>query len=170
MLCYNSSRCHGSSREPDAIDFQEHPHCSVTEWQDSCLAQLKNESWGQRRVSKAIDGFIKWGYRESFRSERGLNGLPLRDLSGSCLLRTDWEACGLENLVPSWFSFFLKFLFINERHREKEAGTQAEGEAEAWCGTQSQDPGIMTWAKGRCLSTEPPGIPRETLDFEGIFR
>ena len=46
-------------------------------------------------------------------------------------------------------SFFLRFyLFIHERQREREAETQAEGEAGsmqgAQCGTQSQDPRIMT--------------------------
>ena len=45
------------------------------------------------------------------------------------------------------------------RDTEKEAETQAEGEAgslqEAQCGTRSQDPRIMTRAKGRCPFTEP---------------
>ena len=40
------------------------------------------------------------------------------------------------------------------RDTEEEAETQAEGEADslwiAQCGTQSQDPGIMIQAKGRC--------------------
>ena len=55
---------------------------------------------------------------------------------------------------------FLKILFIYswETEREKKAETQAEEEADsmqrAWCGTCSQDPEIMTWAKGRYL-TEP---------------
>ena len=44
---------------------------------------------------------------------------------------------------------------MHERYREAE--TQAEGEAgclrEARCGTRSQDPGISTWAEGRCSTT-----------------
>ena len=46
------------------------------------------------------------------------------------------------------------------RDTEGEAETQAEGEASslqgAQCGTGFQDLGIMTWADGRCSTTEPP--------------
>ena len=63
--------------------------------------------------------------------------------------------------------YFFKILFIHERHREAEI--QAEGEAGsppgAWCGTQSQNPRIRTWAKGRCSITEPPRCLRFTLLF-----
>ena len=49
------------------------------------------------------------------------------------------------------------------RHREREAETQAAGEAGslrgARCGTRSRDPGIMPWAEGRCSTAEPPGAP-----------
>ena len=49
------------------------------------------------------------------------------------------------------------------RDTEREADTQAEGEAgsmkEAGCGTWSQDPGIMPWAKGRRQTAEPPRYP-----------
>ena len=49
------------------------------------------------------------------------------------------------------------------RDTHTEAETQAEGEAgslqEAWCRTQSQDPGITTWAQARCSTTEPPRCP-----------
>ena len=61
--------------------------------------------------------------------------------------------------------FFLKifYLFIHKRQGEREPETQAEGEAGsmqgAWCGTRSQDPGIMTWTKDRCSTTEPPRCP-----------
>ena len=55
--------------------------------------------------------------------------------------------------------FFFKkrfYLFIHESHGERGRDT-GRGEAGfmqgAWCGTQSQDPGIMTWAKGRCSAT-----------------
>ena len=55
------------------------------------------------------------------------------------------------------FLFFLKiYLFMHERHRKREAETQAEREAgsvqEAWCGTPSQDYRIMPWVEGRCLN------------------
>ena len=49
------------------------------------------------------------------------------------------------------------------RNTQREAETQAEGEAGflwgAQCGTQSQDPKIMTGAKGRCSTTELPRCP-----------
>ena len=54
--------------------------------------------------------------------------------------------------LPFFFLLFKKSLysFINERQREREVETQAEGEAGslqgAQCGTRSQDSGIMTWA------------------------
>ena len=51
------------------------------------------------------------------------------------------------------------------RDTEREAETQAEGEAGslqgARCRTQSQDPRITIWAKGS--TTEPPGIPQMLL-------
>ena len=58
--------------------------------------------------------------------------------------------------------FFLRFhFFIHERHREAE--TQAERVAGslqgAQYGTRSQDPRIMTWAKGRCSTIEPSRHP-----------
>ena len=62
-------------------------------------------------------------------------------------------------------TFFKKILFIHERKRkiEREAKTQAEGEAGsrqgAWCGTQSWDFRIMPWAEGRHQTPEPPRCP-----------
>ena len=56
------------------------------------------------------------------------------------------------------------------RNTEREAETQSQGEASsrrgARCGTRSRDPGIMTWAKGRCLTTEPPRCPCDALSTE----
>ena len=57
--------------------------------------------------------------------------------------------------------FFFKILFIYswQTHRvgEREAETQAEGEAGsmqgAWCGTPTRESGITRWAKGRCSTT-----------------
>ena len=57
------------------------------------------------------------------------------------------------------------YLFIHSfvRDTEREAETWAEGEAGsirgAWWRSWSQDSGIMTWAKGRCSTIEPP-VPR----------
>ena len=44
---------------------------------------------------------------KALRSERDPDRLPLRAYSDSLLLRTDWEACGLEILVWSWFELGL---------------------------------------------------------------
>ena len=53
------------------------------------------------------------------------------------------------------------------REREREAETQAEGEAGSMRGaqrrTQSQDPRIVPWAKGRRQTAEPPRDPPDTL-------
>ena len=61
---------------------------------------------------------------------------------------------------------FLKILFIHLRYKDtKREHKQREGQREmeegAWCRTWSQDPGIMTWAKGRGSTTEPPRHPKE---------
>ena len=44
--------------------------------------------------------------------------------------------------------FFFKILFIQERHRKRNAEAEAEGETGslrgAQCGTRSQDPGIIS--------------------------
>ena len=60
------------------------------------------------------------------------------------------------------FFFFLRF-YLFMRDTEKETETQAEGEVGslrgARRGTQSQDPGITPWAKGRRSTAEPPRGP-----------
>ena len=63
----------------------------------------------------------------------------------------------------SLFFFFKIYLFTKEREKEK-AWAGAEGEAdtaERWApyGARSQDPGIMTWAKGRRLTDSAPQAP-----------
>ena len=70
-------------------------------------------------------------------------------------------------ISPSWVLFFLlffkHFIYLFMRDAETEAETQAEGEVGslqgAQWGTQSQDPGITPWAKGRRSTTEPPMCP-----------
>ena len=56
------------------------------------------------------------------------------------------------------------YLFIHERHREREAKTQAEGEAGsmqgAQCRTRSRDSRITPWAEGRYSTFEPPTHPK----------
>ena len=52
------------------------------------------------------------------------------------------------------------YLFIHEKHREREADTKTEGEAGARFRTRSQDPGSQPlWAKCRRSTTEPPRHP-----------
>ena len=69
-----------------------------------------------------------------------------------------------------YIDFFFKILFIYSWKTEREAETQAEGEAGslqgAWCGTQSQDPGITPWTEGRCSTTK---LPRCFLTIFYIF-
>ena len=52
------------------------------------------------------------------------------------------------------FIYFKDFIYLFMRDTEREAETQAEGEAGSMqgapCGTRSRDPWITTWAKGRC--------------------
>ena len=88
---------------------------------------------------------------------------PLRFLSS--LPYTPIKHSGFNSNVtwPSILSFLKKiYLFIHERHRERKAEPETEPEGEAgsmqgaWCGTPSQDHGIMPWAEGRCSTTEPP--------------
>ena len=56
--------------------------------------------------------------------------------------------------------------------REREAETQAEGEAGstqgAQCGTRSQDSRIVPWAEGRRETSEPPRDPHNFL-FTNLF-
>ena len=60
--------------------------------------------------------------------------------------------------------FFKDFIYLFIRDTERETETQAKGKAGslqgAWCGTWPQDSGIMTWAKGRVSTTEPPRFPQ----------
>ena len=70
--------------------------------------------------------------------------------------------------APGWLSqlslfFFKKFFFFKDFIYSWETQTQAEGEAGspqgAQCRTWSQNSRIMTWAKGRHLTAEPPRCP-----------
>ena len=76
----------------------------------------------------------------------------------------EWSVCQVNLCFWNSSEVFLKnyFIYLFMRDTEGEAETQAEGEADrVWCGTRSQNPRIMTWAKVRCSITEPPRLPRE---------
>ena len=63
--------------------------------------------------------------------------------------------------------FFKDFIYLFMRDTEREAETQAEGEAGSmqgtWCGTPSRDSGIMLWAEGRRSTAEPPRCPSSII-------
>ena len=80
-----------------------------------------------------------------------------------CLLYILWNHRS-KGLIGFKVLFFLRFyLFMRHTQREREAETQAEGEAGsmpgAWCGTRYRDPRITPWAQGRCSTAEPPRRP-----------
>jgi len=70
---------------------------------------------------------------------------------------------------PVFFFFFKDFIYSFDRDRHSERGNTSRvsgrgrsrlpAERGAWCGARSQDSEIMTWAEGRCLTTEPPRHP-----------
>ena len=73
--------------------------------------------------------------------------------------------------LPFFFSLFNRFyLFVWQRERAQAGGAADRGRGRnrpsekqgAWCGAQSQDPRIMTWAEGRRLTdwvTQAPLLP-----------
>lgn len=71
-----------------------------------------------------------------------------------------WEFC-VKYITEEAYGFFNNiYLFMRDRerqrHRQRKKPAPLWG---AWCGTQSQNPGIMTWTKGRHSITEPPRCP-----------
>ena len=74
-------------------------------------------------------------------------------------------------------NFFKDFIYLFMRHRErgKDIGrrrSRLPGRG-AWCGTWSQDPRIMLWAKGRCSTTGLPRCPTNNFklrDFHIKFQ
>ena len=62
------------------------------------------------------------------------------------------------------YIFFFFFFVIHERHTEREAETQAEGEVGsiqgAQCGTWSQVSRIIPWAEGSTKLLSHPGCPK----------
>ena len=61
-----------------------------------------------------------------------------------------------------FFLFFQDFIYLVMRHTER-GRDMGRGRNRLLtgncCGTWSQDSRIMTWAKGRCSTTEPPRCP-----------
>ena len=63
-----------------------------------------------------------------------------------------------------FFGFFKRFIYSWETetererqwHRQREEAGFSQG---AWCWDSIPDPGIRTWAEGRCSTTEPPRCP-----------
>ena len=78
---------------------------------------------------------------------------------------------------PEWFGFFfLDFIYLFERerqqirksehewgegqkHKERDKQTPCQAGSQVWCGAQSQNPRIMTWAKGRSLTDWTTQVP-----------
>ena len=82
------------------------------------------------------------------------------------------------NCCATQGSLFLKFFFLNlfyDSHREREAETQAEGEAGshapgARCGIRSRVSRIAPWAKGRRQTAAPPRDPRyKQIQIEALI-
>ena len=72
-------------------------------------------------------------------------------------------------------SLFFKdfiYLFMRDIHTEREAETQAEGEAwflqGTWCGTRSQDLGSGLEPKADTQLLSHPGVPKENY-FNAAF-
>ena len=55
-----------------------------------------------------------------------------------------------------------------EGEEQKEREKQAPAEQGAWWGTWSQDPEIMIWAEGRCLTNEATQAPCCQLFWEKL--
>ena len=103
-----------------------------------CIQQRKNTertgSWG-------------WGHMPVVESIEP----RAQPTSGSPVIWTHYSPFTAKSV---YFFIFFKDLFIYDRHREREAEIQEEGEAGsmpgARCGTLSQVSRITPWAKGRC--------------------
>ena len=68
---------------------------------------------------------------------------------------------------------FFKFIYLRKRasecaqvrERQREGRSRLSTEQGAWYGAQSQDPEIMTWAEGRCLTNWVTQCPYNTVLF-----
>ena len=65
-------------------------------------------------------------------------------------------------------SIYLREILLGGRGRGRER-SRLPAEPGAWCGTQFQDPEIMTWAKGRCLTHWAIQVPVSLFFFFYTF-
>ena len=75
------------------------------------------------------------------------------------LLTGEPSGFGVKGHPQSFFKKIFIYLFINERHREKQRHRQMEKWApyrKPSAELDPQDPGITPCTKGRCSATEPP--------------
>ena len=76
-----------------------------------------------------------------------------------------------KQVISFLFIYLFIYLFDREIHSERGIASRRRGrsrlpaEQGAQCGARSQDPGIMTWAEGRRLMTEPPRHPKVLKKF-----
>ena len=134
------------------------------ERQRACVSRGRGREKGRERESladPALSVELKVGLDSTTR-----RSWPELKPWGQCL--TDWATQVPLIRNSFWFLFFfLRFYYLRKSEWETErerAGAWAGGscrgrgrstlpaEQGAWCRTRSQDPGIMTWAKGRCLT------------------
>ena len=88
-------------------------------------------------------------------------------ISPSNYYHTIYAYFGLAFSFPFFSSLFLSFLFkiyllIWQTVREHSKGSSRGRGRSRWWGAPSQDSGIMTWAKGRCLTTWATQAPLKT--------
>ena len=112
--------------------------------------------WGCRIARKNLKGR---GRRQSFPTKASLEE---QEKDRPTQLKIIYVPGALARQRNNLLSFFKKyFMYLFMRNTKREAETQAEGETGSlrgarW-GTRSQDPGITSWAEGRCSTVEPPG-------------
>ena len=58
---------------------------------------------------------------------------------------------------------------MREKERCRDTGRETGSLRGAWCGTQSQDHGITTWAKGRRSTTEPLRHPNHSYIYSYFY-
>ena len=79
-----------------------------------------------------------------------------------------------QNLLLFLNLFYRVYLFEREREREREHKRRGRSwlpaEQRAWFGAWSQDPEVMTWIKGRCLTNWVTQVPPKNLFHKGISK
>ena len=88
-----------------------------------------------------------------------------------------WSILKLYCSVKGVFEFLFNYFIYLVRERENTSRSRGRGrersrlstEEEAWCGAQSQDPEIMTWAKDWHLTDWATQTPQGYVNFHGII-